>query len=51
MGTSFSFNLKPQINIEPSIYPLNPSKFLSISDFDGHIEGFYHDIKGRRSYR
>ena len=46
MGTSFSFNLKPQINIEPSIYPLNPSKFLSISDFDGHIEGFTMILRG-----
>tara|TARA_B110000977_G_scaffold34070_1_gene45408 strand:+ start:819 stop:3572 length:2754 start_codon:yes stop_codon:yes gene_type:complete len=46
MGTSFSFNLKPQINIEPSVYPLNPSKFLSISDFDGHIEGFTMILRG-----
>jgi len=40
MGTSFSFNLKPAINIEPSTFPFTPSKFLTISDFDGHIEGF-----------
>ena len=40
MGTSFSFNLKPLITIEPSTYPSTPSKFLTISDFDGHIEGF-----------
>lgn len=40
MGTSFSFNLKPQITIEPSTYNSTPSKFLTISDFDGHIEGF-----------
>jgi len=40
MNTSFSFNLKSQIVTEPSIYPLTPSKFLAISDFDGHIEGF-----------
>ena len=46
MGTSFSFNLKPEINIEPSIYPLNPFKFLSISDFDGHIEGFTMILRG-----
>jgi len=46
MATSFSFNLKPQINIEPSIYPSNPSKFLSISDFDGHIEGFTMLLRG-----
>ena len=40
MGTSFSFNLKPQITTEPSTYSPTPSKFLTISDFDGHIEGF-----------
>ena len=40
MNTSFSFNLKPQITIEPSIYNATPPKFLAISDFDGHIEGF-----------
>ena len=39
MNTSFSFNLKPQITIEPSIYNSTPPKFLAISDFDGHIEG------------
>jgi hypothetical protein len=40
MGTSFSFNLKPSISIEPSTYAATPSRFLTISDFDGHIEGF-----------
>lgn len=40
MNTSFSFSLKPQITTEPSEYNTTPSKFLSISDFDGHIEGF-----------
>tara|TARA_B100000795_G_scaffold258785_1_gene233192 strand:+ start:1441 stop:4191 length:2751 start_codon:yes stop_codon:yes gene_type:complete len=40
MGTSFSFNLKSSNTIEPSIYPSTPQKFLTISDFDGHIEGF-----------
>ena len=40
MNTSFSFNLKSQIVTEPSTYPITPSKFLAISDFDGHIEGF-----------
>ena len=40
MNTSFSFNLKPQITIEPSTSNSTPSKFLAISDFDGHIEGF-----------
>ena len=46
MATSFSFNLKPQINIEPSTYVSNPSKFLSVSDFDGHIEGFSMLLRG-----
>lgn len=45
MGTSFSFNLKPQITIEPSTYNSTPSKFLAISDFDGHIEGFTMILK------
>ena len=39
MGTSFSFFLKPEILIEPSVDTETPSKFLAISDFDGHIEG------------
>lgn len=46
MNTSFSFYLKPQITIEPSIYTNTPSKFLTISDFDGHIEGFTMLLKG-----
>lgn len=46
MGTSFSFTLKPQIITEPSIYPVTPSKFLTISDFDGHIEGFTMVLRG-----
>jgi len=46
MGTSFSFNLKPQITTEPSTYSSTPSKFLTISDFDGHIEGFTMILKG-----
>jgi hypothetical protein len=40
MGTSFSFFLKPQITTEASEYNITPPKFLTISDFDGHIEGF-----------
>ena len=40
MNMSFSFPLKPQISIEPSEYNTTPSKFLTVSDFDGHIEGF-----------
>jgi hypothetical protein len=46
MGTSFSFPLKSEINIEPSVYASSPSKFLTISDFDGHIEGFTMVLKG-----
>lgn len=46
MGTSFSFPLKTQIITEPSIYTDTPSKFLTISDFDGHIEGFTMVLKG-----
>lgn len=39
MGTSFSFFLKSEILTEPSVDIETPSKFLAISDFDGHIEG------------
>ena len=46
MNTSFSFSLKPQINIEPSEYNATPPKFLTISDFDGHIEGFTMVLRG-----
>ena len=46
MNTSFSFFLKPEILIEPSVYTDTPSKFLAISDFDGHIEGFTMVLKG-----
>lgn len=46
MGTSFSFSLKPEINIEPSIYTETPSKFLAISDFDGHIAGLTQVLRG-----
>ena len=46
MGTSFSFSLKPQITTEASIYPSTPSKFLTVSDFDGHIEGFTMLLRG-----
>lgn len=46
MGTSFSFNLKPEITIEPSVYDSTPSKFLAISDFDGHIEGLTMVLRG-----
>ncbi|MGB0914427.1 MAG: T9SS type A sorting domain-containing protein [Crocinitomicaceae bacterium] len=46
MGTSFSFPLKDQINIEPSEYNSTPSKFLTISDFDGHIEAFTMLLRG-----
>jgi len=46
MGTSFSFNLKSEITTEPSTYNITPSKFLVISDFDGHIEAFTMILKG-----
>ena len=46
MGTSFTFALKPEIITEPSVYSTIPSKFLAISDFDGHIEGFTMVLKG-----
>jgi len=46
MGTSFSFYLKPEILIEPSVYTEVPSKFLAISDFDGHIEGLTMVLRG-----
>ncbi|MFT5265790.1 MAG: hypothetical protein ACI8YQ_004547, partial [Polaribacter sp.] len=46
MGTSFSFTLKPEITIEPSVYESTPSKFLAISDFDGHIEGLTMVLRG-----
>ena len=46
MGTSFSFFLKPEILIEPSVDTETPSKFLAISDFDGHIEGLTMVLRG-----
>lgn len=46
MSTSFSFPLKSQITTEQSEYVSTPSKFLTISDFDGHIEGFTMVLKG-----
>ena len=46
MGVNFTFNLKPEITIEPSVYSETPSKFLVISDFDGHIEAFTMLLKG-----
>ena len=46
MGTSFSFPLQPEITIEPSVYSTTPSKFLAISDFDGHIEGLTMVLRG-----
>jgi hypothetical protein len=46
MNTSFSFSLKPEINIEPSEYNFTPEKFLALSDFDGHIEGFTMTLQG-----
>jgi len=46
MNTSFSFPLKPQITIEPSEYNTTPPKFLTISDFDGHIEAFTMLLRG-----
>ncbi|MCJ8288838.1 MAG: metallophosphoesterase [Crocinitomicaceae bacterium] len=46
MNTSFSFELKPQITTEPSEYATTPSKFLTISDFDGHIEAFTMLLRG-----
>jgi hypothetical protein len=45
MSTSFSFPMKSQIDIEPSEYGPTPPKFLTISDFDGHIEGFTMILK------
>lgn len=46
MNTSFSFPLKKEITIEPCEYLLTPSKFLTISDFDGHIEAFTMLLRG-----
>ena len=46
MGTSFSFFLKPEITVEPSVFTETPSKFLAISDFDGHIEGLTMVLTG-----
>lgn len=46
MNTSFSFPLKKEITTEPSIYSSTPPKFLSISDFDGHIEAFTMLLRG-----
>lgn len=46
MGTSFTFSLKPEITIEPSVDTETPSKFLAISDFDGHIEGLTQVLRG-----
>ncbi len=46
MNTSFSFPLKAQNTIEPSEYPSTPPKFLTVSDFDGHIEGFAMLLRG-----
>lgn len=46
MGKSFSFPLKSSIATEPSEYILTPSKFLTISDFDGNIEAFTMLLKG-----
>ncbi|MFT4602466.1 MAG: hypothetical protein ACI857_002652 [Arenicella sp.] len=46
MGTSFTFPLKSEILIEPSEYLNTPPKFLTISDFDGHIEGFTQVLVG-----
>lgn len=46
MNKTFSFTLRPELTIEPSVYPTTPPKFLAISDFDGHIEGFTMALKG-----
>ncbi|NRA11260.1 MAG: metallophosphoesterase, partial [Crocinitomicaceae bacterium] len=46
MNTSFTFPLKTQITTEPSEYLTTPSKFLTISDFDGHIEGLTMVLTG-----
>jgi len=46
MNTSFSFPLKKEITEEPCEYLLTPSKFLTISDFDGHIEAFTMLLQG-----
>lgn len=37
---SFTFSVKPELIIEPSVFPNTPAKFLVISDFDNHIEAF-----------
>lgn len=37
-GKSFTFSLKPDLQVEPSVFSETPSKFLVISDFDNHIE-------------
>jgi hypothetical protein len=46
MDKSFSFTLKSELTIEPSTYSQTPSKFLTISDFDGHIEGLTMVLTG-----
>lgn len=46
MNTNFSFPLKSEITMEPSEYNTTPPKFLSISDFDGHIEAFTMILRG-----
>jgi hypothetical protein len=46
MGTSFSFELKSQITTEPSEYNYTPPKFLTISDFDGHIQALTMILQG-----
>lgn len=35
---SFSFTVKPNLPMEPSVFPTTPTKFLVISDFDNHIQ-------------
>lgn len=46
MNTSFSFPLKKEIKTEPCEYRATPSRFLTVSDFDGHIEAFTMLLRG-----
>lgn len=46
MNTSFTLSIKPEITLEPAVDTQTPSKFLAISDFDGHIEGLTQLLRG-----
>jgi hypothetical protein len=37
---SFTFQVRPNLPIDPPTFPFTPEKFLVISDFDNHIEAF-----------